>query len=95
MCKKLKPGQIENENFVRCRSTNCFFFTKGGCQKCAHCGSMPYELNKSCPACTMCSNKHYFYRWKRNFEEQKARADKRMKEFETNVIGPLKENNNE
>lgn len=61
--EKLKKGEIENKEFMRCNQIQCSYFTMGHCQNCDDCGTTSYEIRKSCKRCWDCMTIPDNLRW--------------------------------
>lgn len=53
---ELDKGSLENDEFRRCRQTQCGFFLNGGCRECRDCKAKPFIIRKSCNCCDNCEN---------------------------------------
>jgi hypothetical protein len=70
----LSKGDMENDEFIRCRQTLCGYFVNEGCKKCEDCSAPPLVLRKGCKKCIDCSTIPESLRW--DDPNAKKEADK-------------------
>ena len=59
----IDTGELENDEFRRCRQTQCGFFLNGGCRECRECNAKSFLIRKSCACCDNCENQPGYLRF--------------------------------